>query len=178
MALTPGVWVSIGPTRINEGGLGAIGRVHSIAIHPTTPATMYVGAPRCGIWETTNGGAAWTPVGDSLPTLAVAAMAVDPVTCARVYAVLAGAAIYRSEDAAVSWTLVHGDLGTPAGAGVLLIDPTIPSHVYLTGSDGLYRSTDSGANWTRVKTGLVNDVVMDPSNPAILYAGVQNDGVY
>ncbi|TMH28310.1 MAG: hypothetical protein E6H66_21970 [Betaproteobacteria bacterium] len=178
MALTPGVWVSIGPTRINEGGLGAIGRIHSIAIHPTTPATMYVGAPRCGIWKTTNGGAAWTPVGDSLPTLALAALAVDPVTPARVYAVLAGAAIYRSEDAAVSWTLVHGDLGTPAGAGVLLIDPTIPSHVYLTGSDGLYRSTDSGANWTRVKTGLVNDVVMDPSNPAILYAGVQNDGVY
>ena len=46
------------------------------------------------------------------------------------------------------------------------------------GQGGLFRSDDSGANWARVKTGIVYDLVMDPSNPVTLYAGVQGDGVY
>ena len=179
MAVTLGKWVSIGPTRINDGGLGAIGRIHSIAVHPTAPATMYVGGPGCGIWKTTNGGTAWKPVGDSLPTLALAALAIDPVTPSRVYAVMAGAGIYRSDDAAATWAHLADDLGTPAGKGVLLIDPRTPSRLYLTAaSNGLYRSTDSGASWTRVKTGSVTDLVIDPSNPATLYVGVQGNGVY
>jgi hypothetical protein len=63
MAQPPGGWISIGPTRINDGSLGSIGRIHSIALHPTPPSTMYVGAPHAGIWKTTSGGGAWTPVG-------------------------------------------------------------------------------------------------------------------
>ena len=77
---------------------------------------MYVGAPGGGIWKTTDGGAAWAAVGDSLPTLGVAALAVDPITPSRVYAVLAGAGIFRSDDRAVTWTLVHADLGTPVSS--------------------------------------------------------------
>jgi hypothetical protein len=43
---------------------------------------------------------------------------------------------------------------------------------------GVFRSTDSGVTWARVRSGSVNDLIMDPSNPATLYAGVQSDGVY
>ena len=179
MASTPGLWVPIGPTKINDGGLGSIGRIHSIAIHPTTPSTMYVGAPHAGIWKTTTSGGAWTPVGDSLPTLALAALEVDPRTPSRVYAVMAGVGVFRSDNEAATWTVVHGDLGTPSGFGVLLIDPSTPSRLYLTAaSNGVFRSDDAGANWTRVKTGNVHDLVMDPSNPGTLYAGVEGDGVY
>ena len=68
-------------------------------------------------------------MGDSLPTLAVAALAVDPITPSRVYAALAGVGIYQSDDAAATWTQVSGDLGAPAGAGVLLIDPAAPARL-------------------------------------------------
>jgi len=68
-------------------------------VHPTTPSTLYVGGPGCGIWKTTDGGGSWTPVGDSLPTLALAALSVDPSTPSRVFAVLAGAGVFRSDDA-------------------------------------------------------------------------------
>jgi photosystem II stability/assembly factor-like uncharacterized protein len=172
MAQTPGVWVSIGPTQINDGGLGSIGRITLIAIDPATPSTMYVGAPRGGIWKTTTNGAAWMAVGDGLPTLGVAALAVDPITPSRVYAVLVGAGIFRSDDRAVTWTKVHDDLGTPLGYGVLLIDPKTPSHLYLTAaSNGLFRSDDSGANWARAKTGIVYDLVMDPVQPGRAICG-------
>jgi hypothetical protein len=179
VAVPPGRWILIGPTHINDGGLGSIGRIHSIAVHPTTPTTLYVGGPGCGIWKTTDGGASWTPVGDSLPTLALAALAVDPVTPSRVYAVLAGAGIYRSDDAAATWTKISNDLGTPAGAGLFIVDPKTPSRLFVTAAtNGVFRSTDSGVTWTRVKTGTVNDLIMDPSNPATLYAGMQSDGVF
>ena len=46
-----GQWVSLGPTRINAG-LGACGRLTAIAIEPTSPPTMYVGAPGSGVWKT------------------------------------------------------------------------------------------------------------------------------
>jgi len=176
---TPGRWTLIGPTLIKDGGPGSIGRIHFIAPHPTTPATLYVGSPSCGIWKTTDGGASWASVGDSLPSLVLAALAVDPVTPTRVYAVLAGGGIYRSDDAAASWTKISGDLGTPQGAGVLLIDPSTPSRLFVTAaSNGVFRSIDSGVTWKRVKTGPVTDLVMDPSHPSVLYAGLQADGVY
>jgi len=140
---------------------------------------MYVGGPGCGIWKTTDGGASWVSVGDSLPNLVLAALAVDPVTPSRVYAVLAGTGIFRSEDGAASWTKIAGDLGTPSGAGVLIVDPSTPSRLFLTAaSSGVFRSLDSGVTWTNVKTGTVNDLVMDPSHPNVLYAGLQSDGVY
>ena len=92
---------------------------------------------------------------------------------------LAGTGIFRSEDGAATWTKIADDLGTPSGAGVLLIDPKTPSRLFLTAaSNGVFRSIDSGVTWTRVKTGTVNDLVMDPSHPDILYAGLQSDGVH
>lgn len=169
----------IGPTRISDGGLGAIGRIHAIAVHRAAPSTLYVGAPGCGIWKTTDGGTSWIPVGDSLPTLELAALAIDPITPSRVYAVLAGVGIFRSDDAAGNWTKIADDLGTPLGAGVLIIDPRAPARLFLTAaSNGLFRSIDSGVNWIKVKSGSVTDLIMDQSSPRTLYAGVLGDGVY
>jgi hypothetical protein len=92
---------------------------------------------------------------------------------------LAGSGIYRSDNAGATWARISGDLGTPAGGGVLVIDPMTPSRLYLTaGPNGLQRSTDAGVTWTATKTGLVNDVAMDLTNPATIYAGLQGDGVY
>ena len=174
----PGRWTLIGPTRINDGGLGSIGRVHSIAVDPATPSTLYVGGPTCGIWKTTDGGAGWTAVGDTLPALSLSALAVDPLTPARVYAVIAGGGVFRSDDAAATWNQIADDPGTIKGAAVLLIDPSTPSRLFLTTRTGALRSDDSGVTWALVKSGQVNDLVIDPSNPSILFAGVQGDGVY
>src|SRR5206468_432015 len=82
---SPGQWLSIGPTRIDDGGAGAVGQLTAIAIHPTDPSTIYVGGGRCGLWKTTDGGATWTAIGDSLPTMAIAAIAIDPFNPSQVY---------------------------------------------------------------------------------------------
>src|SRR6185295_319784 len=53
------------------------GRVVAVAVHPTDENVVYLGANTGGVWKTVDGGAFWTPVFDSVGTLAIGALAVD-----------------------------------------------------------------------------------------------------
>lgn len=198
-----GRWVSIGPSFIdtrlsNNQVLNAVGRLSAIAIHPTAPATIYVGALGSGVWKTTNGGTpdSWRPVTDSLPTLSIAAIAIDPSSPARVYVATPRVGVFRSEDAGMSWSQISEDLNAEVDWGLLLVHPTNPNVIYLTSADGLRRSSDFGETWpvvlpvpsgsptgggtmlSTVKSKQATDLVMDPSNPNILYAAIFGDGIY
>ncbi len=121
--------------------------------------TVYLGSAAGGVWKTTDGGATWVPVGDSLPTLSIGSVAVHP-TSGWVYAgtgegntnadAYAGAGAFRSTDGGDTWE----PLGRP-GAGVPA-DVVIPhvdvagDFVYVATSRGLYRSADKGGTVTRV----------------------------
>ena len=131
---SPGQWLSIGPTRIDDGGVGAIGQLTGIAIHPTDPSTMYVGGGRCGLWKTTDGGANWAAIGDSLlPTMAIAAIGIDPSNPSQVYVATDntvygfGGGVFRSVDGGVSWVMISGDQQAQVIFGVLIVDPANPS---------------------------------------------------
>jgi photosystem II stability/assembly factor-like uncharacterized protein len=176
-----GRWVSIGPEVLPNGSgpLGSVGRLHSIAIDPTSPSTMYVGAPGSGVWKTTNGGAVWQPITDSLPTLAIPAIAVDPSAPSRVYVALPGFGVFRSQDGGTSWVQISNDLQAEARWGVLLVHPTNPNVIYLTSALGIYRSGDFGATWQLSKSGgRGTGLVMNPASPNILYAAIFGDGIY
>src|SRR6185295_10643196 len=64
-------WSYLGP-----GNVG--GRTRALVIDPLRPRTMYAGGVDGGVWKTTDGGASWLPLGDLLPSLAVASLALDP----------------------------------------------------------------------------------------------------
>lgn len=201
-AQPPGQWVSIGPRHVTAPALPAtptspafgeyhnVGRLTTMAIHPTNPQIIYVGSPGelghegCGIWKTTDGGTTWTPIGDSLPTLAVAAIAIDPTNPNRVYIVTADHGVFRSDDAGQHWTNVSGPqrVRTNTRDGdrtALLINPVSPNVLYLTTDDGVLRSTDSGQTWpASLNVGQATNLVMDPLNPNVLYAGILGRGVY
>jgi photosystem II stability/assembly factor-like uncharacterized protein len=182
--------ISIGPTRINDDRLGAVGKLFSMAIDPTDTSTMYVGSGASGVWKTTDGGNSWAPVADSLPTLEIAAIAIDSSNSSRIYVVTAHNGVFRSDNAGNSWTLIYGnDLNAEVPWGTLLINPANTNVLYLTSSDGIYRSSDGGMNWQISKeTPIISgggpepasatDLVMDPSNPSILYAAIGKDGIY
>ncbi len=174
-----GRWVSIGPRLIMSGDFRANGRVTAIAIDPTAPSTLYVGAIGSGVWKTTDGGATWAPITDSLPSLDVAAIAVDPSAPSRVYVALAGTGVFRSSDAGVTWTQLSGDLGAEIRWGVLLVNPANSNVLYVSSASGIYRSADGGASWQLSKSGgEATDLVMDPTNPNILYAALAGQGVF
>jgi hypothetical protein len=180
-----GRWGSIGPTRITRGtevprtdaSRNSVGRVTTIAVHPTSPSTIYVGARGSGLWKTDDGGSSWRPITDSLPTVNVRGVAIDPSAHSRLY-LATGVGVFRSDDAGSQWIqLSTGDLNARVvDGGALLVDPSDPTRLFLTSEDGVYRSTTSGASWEFVLSGgRAGSLVMNPTTPAQLHAALAND---
>ena len=182
--LPPMEWRSIGPDR---GG-----RSIAVAGHAERPLEYYFGATGGGLFKTTDGGNTWVPVTDGqVGSASVGAVAMAPSDADIVYLgmgevqlranVLQGDGVYRSDDAGKSWR--HLGLADTHAIGRIRIHPTDPDRAYVAAlghpfgpnsERGVFRTTDGGKTWDRVlfrdeRTGAV-DLVMDPSDPDVLYA--------
>jgi hypothetical protein len=186
-------WTPLGPAPLTNGAAANSGRVNSIAVDPSNPRTIYIGAAAGGVWKTANGGASWTPLTDSQCSLAMGSVVVDPVNPQIVYAGTGeenfsqdsyyGCGVLRSSDGGATWTQLGASIFDTATGGAtvsrLLVDrssagTSSATVLFAATSFGLYRSTDSGASWQNVMTGIVTDIVADPSTPSTLYAAVGN----
>jgi len=144
----------------------------AFAIDPSNPSTVYQGTVDTGVLKTTDGGAHWSVASGTLGAgTKVFDLAINPATPSTLLATAAnstaGGGIWRSTDSGTTWTKV-----SPAGL-YLAFAPLTPSIAYAT-TDGVLKSTDGGATWTRVFTAQqtsVNNLAVDPSNAAIVYAG-------
>lgn len=178
---TQGDWKPIGPTFIptnNTGQINGMGRVNSVALHPTDSNTIYVGAAAGGIWKTTNGGLTWSVNTDSLPTLGVSAIAIDPNNPSTMYfgsgdrdnGDAAGYGVFKSTNAGASWTISNSGMGNRT-VGKLIIDPNNTSVLIAACNGGIYRSTNAGATWTQTFSGgFFKDIVFKPNNSNVVYA--------
>jgi photosystem II stability/assembly factor-like uncharacterized protein len=179
-------WRMLGPFR---GG-----RVAAASGVPGRPNEFYFGAVNGGVWKSIDAGRVWTPIFDSQPVASVGAIAVAPSAPDTIYVGSGestlrdsagyGNGMYKSVDAGRSWT--HIGLADTHHIGKIAVDPRDPNrlfvaaigHLYAANDQrGLFRSTDGGKNWKRVlgdaNVGAV-EVVIDPSNPRVVYAGLWN----
>src|SRR5205814_6167649 len=84
-------WTALGPAPIPLGQtFGGVevpvsGRISAIAVHPTNPSIVYVGAAQGGVYRSLDGGATWTPLMDNALTLAIGAIAIDPLNPSTVF---------------------------------------------------------------------------------------------
>jgi photosystem II stability/assembly factor-like uncharacterized protein len=167
------------------------GRVMSIAVNPRKKNEFYVGVASGGVWKTVNDGTTWAPLFDGEGSYSIGWVELDPNDPSVVWvgtgesnsqrSVGYGDGIYRSDDGGKSWKNLG--LKKSEHIGRVVIDPRDSKVVYVAaagplwgpnGDRGLFKTTDAGKTWKAVltiseNTG-VNDVVMDPSNPDILYA--------
>ncbi len=167
------------------------GRIGDIAVHPTDKATWYVVASSGGVWKTTNAGVTFAPIFDSAGSFSVGCVTLDPKTPETVWvgtgenqaqrSVGFGDGVYKSEDGGKTWKNVG--LKKSEHVAKILIHPKDSDTVYVAaqgplwadgGDRGLYKTTDGGKTWSCVleisdQTG-VTDAVMDPRDPAVLYA--------
>ncbi len=147
-----GAWRELGPANI-------AGRARTMVFHPSTPATMYLGAAAGGVFKTTDAGSNWKAVGDMLPNMAVNAMAIDPSAPDTLYAgtgegygnvdAVRGAGIFKSTDGGLSWKHLEATRNNSGFFFVnkLVVSPVSPNRVYAATSVGIFRSTDSGETW-------------------------------
>ncbi|MFZ0819990.1 MAG: hypothetical protein WAM91_07960 [Candidatus Acidiferrales bacterium] len=185
---------SLGDLRFrNLGPAVAGGRVAAVVGVPGNPNIIYVGAAGGGVWKTTDGGITWRAISESFPTASIGAIALAPQNPSWVWVgtgegnprndVLTGHGIFFSSDAGASWKPMG--LETTGQIPVVLVSPADANTVFVASighawgpnaDRGVFRTTDGGKSWQKVlylnDTTGASDLVMDPSNPKILYAGM------
>jgi CARDB protein len=172
-----GQWYSIGPSRMYHTSTGALS---AVAVQKNNANVIYAGGVQPsggsgedgeGVWKTTDGGATWNPIGNSLPTMKITAIAIDPTAEYRLV-IASPSGIFRSEDYGGSWRKISSQ----AGGARLFIHPTAPNKLYMNSGAGIMRSLDSGFTWSNVlsvKGGMYGDLDLDPTNSNRLIAPVR-----
>lgn len=170
------------------------GRSGAVAGSYRNRNTFYFGGTGGGVWKTTDGGNNWTNISDKFFGGSIGAVAVAPSDESILYVgegentmrgnVSEGlGGMWRTDDGGKSWK----NVGLRDGRHIIriIIHPKNPDIVWagvmghLFGPNeerGVFKTTDGGKTWKKVlyvnnQTGS-SDLVMEPGNPAVLYAGM------
>ena len=179
-------WRSVGPY------IG--GRVVTVAAVPGKNNVYYAGTVGGGVWTSTNNGITWKNITDGslkCPSNSIGAIAVAPSNPKVIYIgtgeddirnnIIPGDGMFKSTDGGKTWH--RAGLRDTRSMSMIVVDPKNPDiiyassmgHVFVPGPHrGVFKSTDGGKTWKKIlfvdnKTGAI-DLVMDPSNPNVLYA--------
>lgn len=168
------------------------GRSAAVAGDYKQKNTFYMGATGGGVWKTIDGGSNWKSISDKYFGGSIGSVAVAPSDNTILYVgegentlrgnVSEGFGMWRSDDAGRSWR----SLGLKDTRHIIriIIHPKNPDivwvaaigHLFGPNSErGIFKTTDGGRTWKKVlyvneQTGC-SDLVMEPGNPAVLYAG-------
>jgi len=179
-------WQFIGPINIS-------GRCTDVeAVGPKGQNyTIWVATASSGVWKSINEGVTFEPVFEHQGTSTIGDLAIAPSNPEIVWVGTGEANIFRSSnpgcgiwktnDGGETWT--HMGLEETFTISRILVHPDNPDIVYVAASGhewtenkerGLYKTTDGGESWEKIlykgpESG-VNDLVMDPRDPEILYA--------
>lgn len=175
------------------GPAGMSGRVTTIDVVNSNPDIIYIGAASGGVWKTQNGGTTWAPVFDKEATLNIGSIAIQQSNTSVIWtgtgegnprnSINLGSGIYKSIDAGKTWKLMG--LEKTICIHRIIIDPANPNIVYAGAirnlytphpERGVFKTTDGGETWNKIlytnDTSGTADLVMDPSNPNKLLAGM------
>lgn len=176
---------SIGPAVMS-------GRIAALDATSGDTPVIYAGTASGGLWKSKDGGVGFEPIFDE-HNQSIGAIKIDPNKQQNVWVgtgeswvrntVSVGDGVYLSNDGGDKWQ----HLGLEKTERIAAIEVSNQSSdtvfVCATGAlwndakeRGVYRTTDSGQTWQQVlyvnpSTGC-SDLVMDPNNPNIVYAGM------
>ncbi|MDK2978213.1 MAG: hypothetical protein PWP52_927 [Bacteroidales bacterium] len=180
------VFVQRGPANIG-------GRTRGLIVDPDdqTHNTWYAGAATGGIWKTTDGGHNWTCLTDDFPNLSANTLAMAASNTQVIYAgtgesfpggtYLEGNGIFKTTDKGESWAQLASTTNNDYFAYInrLVVDPNDEDIVIAATEKGIMKSVDGGQQWDTVYTNAngVEDLVANPNDFDILYAGVNSYGI-
>ncbi len=185
-------WECKGPE--NQGG-----RTIGLCVDPKNPNVVYAGSASGGLWRLTISGSSysWEYIETGFPVLGVNSIAVDPNNSDIIYIGTGemygysgsfgglytrstrgsvGIGLLKSTDRGKTWKKsIDWQYQQHRGVQCVRLDPKDAKVVYAATSEGVYRSKDAGGNWEKVLDKIMAvDIVINPSNPQILYASCGN----
>ncbi len=189
LALAGVHWREVGPYR---GG-----RSVAATGNPSRPNEFWMGTTGGGVFKSINDGQSWAPVTDKFFGGTIGAIAVSASSPDVVYVgggeypirgnVSHGDGVWKTTDGGKTWSFMG--LGETRQIADIVVNPTNADLVYVGAlghvwapnpERGVFRSKDGGKTWEKIlfrndSTGVV-DLVMDPGNPSVLYAGLWQAG--
>ena len=182
-------WRNIGPNQT--------GRMVAVAGSTARPDEYYMGTTGGGVFKTTDGGKTTLPVTDKYFGGTIGALAVQQSNPDVVWSgggetpirgnVSHGDGVWKSTDAGKTWQYMG--LKETQYISRIRINPDNPDDVYVGAlghvfgpntERGVFRTTDGGKTWKNIlfrndSTGVA-DMIMDPSNPKIIYVSFWQAG--
>lgn len=181
-------WRNIGPANMS-------GRISDIEALDEDFTYVLIGSASGGVWKSINAGITWEPIFDTYGSSSIGDVAIFQKDGNIIWvgtgeknprnSIAWGDGIYKSTDGGK--TFINMGLKDTHSISKIITHPSDPDKVYAavgghvwgyTGTRGLFMTTDGGKTWTKLKSGLPDDgktgaidLIMDPSNPDILYAG-------
>lgn len=167
-----GPWIEKGPHNWNRtsGWNPGVGRITSLAVHPTDTNTIYIASPGGGIWKTITGGGSWYPLTDfNSLWMNMFAVTIDPNNPNTIYAGSNANVVIKSLDAGATWAPIN--TGMTGIIRKIVVDPANSNNVFVCAANGIWRSTNGGGAWTRTFTGTaMEDLDFKPGNSSVIYA--------
>lgn len=157
-----------------------------------------------GLYKSSDAAVSWNRVDSGLPQANVWDIEVDPENSQIIYTAVSEqydhtqqvtqfGGVYKSTDGGISWINHTNGFGSVENLNVMsiAINPASSNVIYAVTSDdpfhdrsngrGVFKSTDAGVNWTAINEGLgvlyFSSITIDPSNPSVLYAGSDGNGL-
>ena len=171
-------WEFKGPTT-SIGGYYGLGRVNTIAFHPTNVNTFWVGTPGGGLWKTTDGGSTWSSNTDNLGVLGISGIAIDPANPNTMYIATGDGdgqdtysiGVLKSTDGGNTWNATGLQFTVSSGHIIrkLVMSPANPHLLFAATNSGLIRTTNGFTSYS-VQAGFFSDVEFHPTDPSIVYA--------
>ena len=167
------------------------GRIADFAVNPDNPSEYYVAVASGNVWKTVNNGTNYSPVFENYGAYSIGVVTMDPNNHNIIWvgtgennhqrALGYGDGVYKSLDGGQSFN--NMGLKDSRQIGGIVVDPRNSNIVFVAaegsvwgpgGERGLYKTVDGGKTWKKTleiseNTG-VNNVVMDPVDPDVLYA--------
>lgn len=162
-------WKGVGPYT-NDGmwldyQKQGIGRINTMAFHPSDSETFIVGTAGGGAWITENAGGSWNILTENMMSSAIADIDYNPLNPNTIYICTGdketfpgksdsynSIGLIKSYDGGKTWNTTP--VASPVSANVrtnsLIINPQDTNSIMLATNDGIGKSFDGGKTWTDV----------------------------
>ncbi len=178
-------WQPLGPNT-SPGGYAGLGRIASIAFHPTNLNIIWAGSAGGGLWKTTNGGTSWQTTTDTLPVLGVSGIIIEKNNPNVMYIATGdgdagdnySVGVLKSTDGGINWskTGLNWAVNSQRRIRKIVQDPDNVNNILAATTNGIYQTLDAGANWKQVKTGNFYDIEINPKlSTNTFYASTGNE---
>jgi photosystem II stability/assembly factor-like uncharacterized protein len=154
--------------------------VSVLAIDPWSTSVMFAGTRGQGLLKSSDAGATWETIADSvLASADVQDIVLDVSKPDVLYAAVNSFGVIRSTDAGKTWTVMTGGFSATGSqiTRILLKKNSNGALLYGTNGGSILRSTNGGESWIPSRNGLEYDrvysLVSHPLSPDMVFAGTE-----